>query len=90
MEVHSKTPTLQSYRLPRINHSIDNISYSKKKKIVLKKTRTEDRKDLKLSWINNILSWRAILEDQKEYRMMITKIEIFNQKLIRKSKPRPK
>jgi len=69
-----------SEKLPRINLYGPKDKNSKPK-IVLKRLQSENSDKLGVSWTSKLLSWRAILEDQKEYRQLITKIEIYNQKM---------
>lgn len=85
MEFYSKNYG-QSSRFSRVQHSIGEFQ-TKKPKIVLKKYKVLTENKMKSSWTSKLLNWRSILEDQKVYRQMITKIELYNHKMIRKSKP---
>ena len=75
MDLHSKTPIPRYDKLPKINDKPNQT----KNKIILKKHKTEEPNKLTLSWTSKLLNWRAILEDQREYRQMIIKIELYNQ-----------
>jgi hypothetical protein len=80
----SKTPVpaidkyskLYSFRKPKDRNTI---------KITSKKIVYEEDRNPNMSWTSQILNWRSILQDQKDYRKMINRIELFNQK-IKKSK----
>ena len=78
MEYKSFSP--YSEKLPPINLNSPKKPLSKPK-IILKRLQSENPGNLAESWTSKLLNWRAILEDQKEYRQMITKIEIINQKM---------
>lgn len=78
MEYKSFSPF--SEKLPLINIKSPKKPLSKPR-IILKRLQNENPGNLAESWTSKLLNWRAILEDQKEYRQMITKIEIINQKM---------
>lgn len=65
--------------LPKLNATIPKKS--PKPKIILKRLQSENNENLRESWTSKLLNWRAILEDQKEYRQLITKIEMYNNKM---------
>ncbi|OMJ90401.1 hypothetical protein SteCoe_7203 [Stentor coeruleus] len=81
MQSHYSSPLPQEEHLPAIRSIKGPLHLSQKPKIVLKRLQSETRQNIRLSWTSKLMNWKAILDDQKEYRELITKIELYNQKL---------
>lgn len=78
--------------LSPINSFKGTLRAKEKKTIVLRRLKSDTRQNISISWLEKLMNWRSILEDQKEYRHLITKIELYNQKLTngRKRRTSPK
>lgn len=78
----TKTPSPKSKPLPTIQNFRASFRSEERSRIVLKKIKIIANPNLRLSWTSKLMTWKSILEDQKDYRERITKIELYNQKLM--------
>lgn len=81
MQSHYTSPLPPDDHLPAIRSIKGPLHPGQKPKIILKRLQSETRQNLRLSWTSKLMNWKAILDDQKEYRELITKIELYNQKI---------
>ncbi|OMJ79646.1 hypothetical protein SteCoe_20325 [Stentor coeruleus] len=81
MQLNQISLSKKGSHLSDMNSLKGTLRYKEKKIIVLRRLKSDTRQKINISWIEKLMNWRSILEDQKEYRHLITKIELYNQKL---------